>query len=314
MRPASGVGTTSEDSLLSGCSSAGTVSPDSLAADSVAFGRAPALGGLDMIRARFDSRSSPRHMHDELEIGIIESGRRLVQWRGREFIVDAGSILVFAPGEVHAGFPIGPVPTIYRSVLLPESIIASSDLGSRARRTLQCGDPVSRDAAAFKRMREAMVSLESGRTDGPTEREFMSTVRDVLTQLADRSPCLPVDGHPAVDVARTYIHEHYREPIRLALLASMSGVSALYLIRLFRRVTGLTPAAYLVQVRVLEALRQIREDVGLSEVACSTGFADQSHLTRFFKRLVGVPPGAYRAHLGIRSRSPGRRRMRPQPH
>jgi AraC-like DNA-binding protein len=267
-----------------------------------------------MIRARFDSRSSPRHMHDELEIGIIETGRRLVQWREQEFIVDAGSILVFAPGQVHAGIPIGPGPSLYRSVLLPASLIASFDLGSRAQRMLQCGDPVSRDAAAFDRMREVLTSLEIGRTDGASEQQFMSAVRDVLTQLADRPPTWPATDHPAVEVARTYIREHYHEPIRLATLASLSGVSALYLIRLFRRFTGLTPTAYLVQVRVLEALRQIREHVGLSEVACSTGFADQSHLTRFFKRLVGVPPGAYRAHLGIRSSSPTRSMMRARPH
>jgi AraC-like DNA-binding protein len=28
-------------------------------------------------------------------------------------------------------------------------------------------------------------------------------------------------------------------------------------------------------------------------VATTTGFYDQSHLTRHFKRLVGVPPGRY---------------------
>jgi AraC-like DNA-binding protein len=31
-----------------------------------------------------------------------------------------------------------------------------------------------------------------------------------------------------------------------------------------------------------------------ADVAITTGFADQAHLTRHFKRVVGVPPGAYR--------------------
>lgn len=32
----------------------------------------------------------------------------------------------------------------------------------------------------------------------------------------------------------------------------------------------------------------------LAEIACSCGFADQSHLTRVFSSLVGMPPAAYR--------------------
>jgi AraC-like DNA-binding protein len=32
----------------------------------------------------------------------------------------------------------------------------------------------------------------------------------------------------------------------------------------------------------------------LSEIALSSGFADQSHFTRVFSRLVGVSPGQWR--------------------
>jgi AraC-like DNA-binding protein len=32
----------------------------------------------------------------------------------------------------------------------------------------------------------------------------------------------------------------------------------------------------------------------LADVACATGFADQSHFTRVFSRVVGMSPGAWR--------------------
>ena len=33
---------------------------------------------------------------------------------------------------------------------------------------------------------------------------------------------------------------------------------------------------------------------GLAEIACTTGFADQAHMTRAIARLTGTTPGAWR--------------------
>lgn len=46
--------------------------------------------------------------------------------------------------------------------------------------------------------------------------------------------------------------------------------------------------------RVDRARRLLLDGGRPAEVATTTGFYDQSHLTRQFKRLVGVAPGRYR--------------------
>ena len=79
----------------------------------------------------------------------------------------------------------------------------------------------------------------------------------------------------------------------------LAGLPRHHLIRAFRRETGLTPHAYLIDVRVRRARERLRRGESLGEVAAATGFCDQPHLTRAFKARLGVTPGAFRAaHAG----------------
>jgi AraC family transcriptional regulator len=47
--------------------------------------------------------------------------------------------------------------------------------------------------------------------------------------------------------------------------------------------------------RIEHAKRQLaRRDIPLKVVAASSGFSDQSHMTRLFRRLLDVTPAEYR--------------------
>jgi AraC-like DNA-binding protein len=62
------------------------------------------------------------------------------------------------------------------------------------------------------------------------------------------------------------------------------------LIGLFKRCLGLTPHAYLTQVRLGRACHYLRRGMPIAHVAAATGFYDQSALTRQFKRCYGITP------------------------
>ena len=56
---------------------------------------------------------------------------------------------------------------------------------------------------------------------------------------------------------------------------------------------GTAPHRQLVQLRLSEARRLLRDGEAPAEVAAACGFADQSHLTRWFRRAYGLPPAAF---------------------
>src|SRR5262249_43460769 len=102
--------------------------------------------------------------------------------------------------------------------------------------------------------------------------------------------------------ARDLLHERFAESMPLARLAADAGLSPYYFLRTFRATVGMTPHAYLNQVRVLEAKRRLAEGASPAETALACGFCDQSHMIRQFKRTEYVTPGGYQsAYQGPRS-------------
>jgi AraC-like DNA-binding protein len=81
----------------------------------------------------------------------------------------------------------------------------------------------------------------------------------------------------------------------LAEMAIVAGHSRFQLLRGFRRATGVTPHAYILQRRVRLARRLLAAGKAPAEASIEAGFADQSHMTRAFTRQLGVTPARYRA-------------------
>ncbi|THD83265.1 MAG: AraC family transcriptional regulator [Phenylobacterium sp.] len=83
--------------------------------------------------------------------------------------------------------------------------------------------------------------------------------------------------------------------ISLGDLAAACGISASHFARSFRKCTGLTPHAWLLRVRVQQAMVRLRrDDETVASAAAACGFADPSHFARVFIRHVGLSPSAWR--------------------
>jgi len=103
----------------------------------------------------------------------------------------------------------------------------------------------------------------------------------------------PTAAPRAVNRALSFIQQNHTSDISLADIAAAARMSPFHFTRLFKRVIGVAPYQYLIQMRVNSARALITAGGGgysLAEIATSVGFADQSHLTRHFKRVLGVTP------------------------
>jgi AraC family transcriptional regulator len=96
------------------------------------------------------------------------------------------------------------------------------------------------------------------------------------------------------------IHSSFNRGIRISEIAREADVHPVYLSRLFRRLHGQTPGEYIQRLQVRFACERITEmGNSLAEVACLSGFSDQSHLTRMLKRYSGTTPGQLRKTIFV---------------
>ena len=114
-----------------------------------------------------------------------------------------------------------------------------------------------------------------------------------LSTVWDQLPETPRALSPGIRRAVAHIEENYADPIRLADLAVIAGLSLFRFVTVFRTQLGIPPHRYMCRVRVRAARALLRRGMPLAVVALETGFFDQSHLSRHFKRQCGVTPGLF---------------------
>ncbi|MFJ7794319.1 helix-turn-helix domain-containing protein [Pseudomonas sp. NPDC096950] len=94
------------------------------------------------------------------------------------------------------------------------------------------------------------------------------------------------------------IAEQFHQPLSLEQLAATYGHNELRFLRDFTRTIGLTPHAYLIEVRLQAARRMIEQtDLPLASIALDAGFAHQSHMGGAFRKHLAMTPSQYRSRF-----------------
>ena len=95
--------------------------------------------------------------------------------------------------------------------------------------------------------------------------------------------------------ALQYIEANLTQELDLDACAQAAGYSKYYFLRVFKEVTGLTPADYIRKRRLTEIAKRICEgSVPVSEIAFAYGFNSKENFTRAFKAEHGILPTEYR--------------------
>lgn len=111
---------------------------------------------------------------------------------------------------------------------------------------------------------------------------------------ADRPPHAAMTD--PLERAMAHVEANAFDPLSLADLAAVAGLSSYHFARQFNARFGLAPMAFVRARRLGLAARALAgpDPPTLVELAFDTGFESQEGFTRAFKRAFGVSPGRYR--------------------
>jgi AraC-like DNA-binding protein len=117
----------------------------------------------------------------------------------------------------------------------------------------------------------------------------IGTVRSYEEQRSAIAPYLEL-----ADAAER-IKRDFKQPLDVARLARMAGLSVRQFSRKFRRTFQATPRDYLMRIRILHACSLLqRTDLPITAVALQSGFYDHSDFARHFRRQLGLSASAWR--------------------
>jgi AraC-like DNA-binding protein len=170
------------------------------------------------------------------------------------------------------------------------------------------------DAGTFFRQRALLHHLRfaSEPDDLFVEELLYGLVGRTVASLIDTGPACGEPRRAAtraahaevVESAKAVMSTRLGERLTLEGMAAHLFVSPFELARMFRRRTGLSVHAFLIQLRLRAALERILDSGDrLTDVAVDLGFSSPSHLTDSFRRLFGMSPSSARALAASRSRT-----------
>lgn len=91
----------------------------------------------------------------------------------------------------------------------------------------------------------------------------------------------------------TWLRAHYREPVSVAMLASMAKMAPSTFHRHFKQITTLSPLQYQKRLRLYEAQQlMLFEHISAAEAGLIVGYESASQFNREYRRQFGSPPHA----------------------
>ena len=114
-----------------------------------------------------------------------------------------------------------------------------------------------------------------------------------LVQTSPTPSGIHTPDHDKVQPLLDYIQANYTHPLTLDDLAKHFLIGKHYLCHIFKNGTGFSVMEYVIQLRVLEAQRLLRQGASVQDAGEQSGFQSYAHFIRTFSSVVGVSPKQY---------------------
>ncbi len=231
--------------------------------------------------------------HSGFSLSYVAHGGFGYSHRGRVFEMTPGALLVGHPGDEY----VCDHDHLHGDVCLTVALRtdAVEELGAEARAWQLGAVPPLAPIAVYGEL----VASSGRRTAGIALEEAAGLFADAFANVVGSRPSEPPRPRPRerrrMIEAADWIRVHANDSVDLEAVASQAGYSPFHLLRLFRRVFGVTPHQYLVRTRIRRAARLLAdEDIPVTDVAIAVGFRDLSNFVRTFRRAAGLSPREFR--------------------
>ncbi len=256
------------------------------------------LAGTEIVCGRFRNHHFPRHSHDGLMLSLVSDGTQCIKYRGETHLGGLGVLIAIPPNEVHAGQPQDDRGWCYRTITIPTKIVQKFSGVSNPH--FLCATVIKDDALSNALSKLFFLFGEAALLE--QEEALVAVLSKFMARHSSEVPPQIQTGieRRVVQECKEFLSSRTDQNVSLSELEAVANIDQFRLVKVFSRLVGLPPHAWHLQYRLRKAQDLLSRGQKIADVAYTTGFADQAHLSRAFKRLTGLTPGNYRrTHLAM---------------
>lgn len=267
--------------------------------DRIEYHRVSDTPDLILSDAHYSEYHFSPHYHLDYHIGLVIDGIQRQRFDGKTVLLGPGRISVMPPGEVHDG--IGYENSDYRMKTFRVSPTLLREYFEDIFETHaepSFGGAMVENSQISNRLLALHHDIQRANSISPLalEEHWLKLMAPLFSQLCVISPKAVIGGLSLKHWhwVKDYCYDNLSTKITLEKLASLCGLSRYQFLRRFEKTTGVTPKAWLIQLRLEHACGLLRRsNHSIASVATEVGFYDQSHFNRAFRQAYGVAPSQY---------------------
>lgn len=264
-----------------------------------------------------DLKYLPMHKHDFYEINIMTKGEAIHYINDMIHPATPGCVFVIPPAVQHGYYAISPTEIFH--ILLSNEFIAKNTqflLNLKGYSFLFNIEPLLRQHGNnfFLPLNEADLSYiqillnrllsydnDKGENTSSLRQTLVLNIISEFCTISAKNMADKGEVSTAFNLVKIieYINSHFDEKINFHELAKHHNMSYASFLRTFKKICGTTPARYLSEYRISEAINIMKNKrLSLTEIAYQCGFYDSSHFTNTFLAITGEKPTEFlRNHL-----------------
>lgn len=227
------------------------------------------------------------HFHNTFTMSALEDGSLPISFHGGTVILHPGEMLIIGHNIPHM-VDLAHIndACYYRTATINESLLDYSVLA----KIKEAENTISKisDKSLWEKFVREQRNIESGDTDKINTMRSLSET--MLSEISKNVLLRFQVTSPYIRRIMKYMEDNYMVALSLEDLAKEVNLSPFHFTRLFKQEVGMSPHAYVTQLRVNRAQDLIPRGESLLGIAYELGFADQSHFSRTFLKLTGVSP------------------------
>jgi AraC-like DNA-binding protein len=239
---------------------------------------------------------SEPNSHTFYELLYFYKGNGSIFTDGREYHVNPGKLVIYHPGVVH-----------YEKSS-PDDQFHFAFLAFEINKAFE-------DSLAFLPLRENGPIINSGQYRYHLEDKFSQLLNEAKSHIDGyQVMCDSLMASIIIEISRIeaankssqadssetlkikeFIDNNYTKDLNLDALSEIVYVSKHHLAHMFKNEIGVPPITYMINKRMDEAKRLLREtDLGIAEISSIIGYENQNYFSQLFKKMVSMSPMHYR--------------------
>ncbi len=248
---------------------------------------------LEIKESNFQEFNLPNHFHDTFCFGLMSSGIKKSVIEKKSQIIHSNSVSIINPYQVHSDKNIDTNNCHFKMIYVNKDIINYFSKNSNILFTndLIINSEISNSILSF---------FNNVENENLIENKLKNLIQNLVNEgYSKQKIIINNDFKNAIDDNIEYLKLNFSDKIDLTKISKENKISKFQYIRHFKKKTGITPACYILNLRINYAIKLLMKDYPIGQIALEVGFYDHAQFCKFFKYYTNTSPSDYKLNCNI---------------